>query len=457
MMDRLKKRMPAAGSLGNRALRAGGWNLTQALLGHVLRLGSNLVMTRLLMPDAFALVSFMFLIITAFNLMTDVGVRNSILQETDGGDATFLRTAWLWKMARGAVVAALVLVCALVFALTAQYWAPEGTIYADDRLPLLIAFAALVPLIEGAQSTNREFAERSITLGRVTVIDLVAQAISILAMIGFAQISATVWALMAGSLVSSVVKVIGTHTSLPGPRMGWEWDSAIAWRIWHFGKWLIGSSMLNFVAKSADKLILGALLNIVTFGLFTIAVVWITAGTRVIQLLIGRVAYPVINEIKRDRYDELGGMMARIQRLIDMLCLLGFAAAFLLGPFMVKLLYTETYHMSGQILGILSLSMLSLRFELLNRFLLSHGDSRSMMMISLQRAAFLIIFLPLSFNTFGLSAALIVVGLHPLVSVPYLLYRLRNLLDASAIRLSVIWTIGTLLISVVVAQTMVIS
>jgi O-antigen/teichoic acid export membrane protein len=119
---------------------------------------------------------------------------------------------------------------------------------------------------------------------------------------------------MAGALVAPLVTTIGSHIALPGPRMRWQIDVEIAWRIWHFGKWLIGSSIFTFVGRNADKLIFGALLNITTMGLLTIAYTWIMAGQLVIQQLLTKVAYPVLSEVKRDSAQDLGRSLGRIHR-----------------------------------------------------------------------------------------------------------------------------------------------
>lgn len=446
MLGRLKKRLPGAGSLGARALRAGGWNMFQMLALNVLKLGSNLIMTRLLLPDAFALLSFVFIVITALTLATDIGVEQSIIREDDGESADFLRTAWVFKIARGGAIALLILCIALGLDLSASMWAAVGTVYADPRLPGLLACGATVPLLIGLQSTNRQLAERGINLKPWALLELSAQALSIVFMVLFAQISATVWALMAGSLTAFLVKAVGSHMVFPGPAMRWSFDTTIAWRIWHFGKWLIGSSVFTFVGRNADKLIFGALLQITTMGLLTVAYVWISAGQTVIQRMLRQVAYPVLSEIRRDRAQDLGRLLGRIQRLIDVLCIGGFVAVALLGPFLIQTLYTETYHPAGHFMALLGASFLCLRFELLNDLLLTLGDSRGMMWLWVQRAVFLVACLPVAYNTFGLTVALTFAALHSLVSVPFVLLRLRGHLDRRTEVENILWLVAILVI-----------
>lgn len=425
----------------------------QLLAQNLLRFGSNLIMTRLLVPDAFALLSLVFVIITAVNLSMDFGIHQSILREKDGDTDSFLRTAWVMKVIRGVFLALLLLCMAGVTGATAPHWTPAGSVYADPSLPGLIALGALVPLLSGFDSTNWELSERRICYKPLALIEITAQITSILSMLLFAQISPTVWALMGGALVAFLVKMIGSHAILPGPDMRWLWQSEQAWRIWHFGKWLIFSSLFTFVGRNADKLIFGALLGITSMGLLAIAYVWIAAAQTVIQQLLSKVAQPVLNEVRRERADQLGQNLARAQWFVDILCVTACLSVVLLGPWLVSTLYTETYHMAGNFMALLGIALLCLRFELLGNLLMVVGDSKGMMWLWAQRAAFLALCLPLVYNLLGLAAALAFTALHSLVTVPFVLYRLRHVIDARVQRDSLFWLVFILALGVIVVRS----
>jgi hypothetical protein len=138
-------------------------------------------------------------------------------------------------------------------------------------------------------------------------------------------------------------------------------------------------------------------------------------------------------------------LLRGVQRWIDALCFTGFAVGALLGPGFVKLLYTETYHVAGYFVSLLSLSFLCLRFEVLNNLLLTLGDGRGMMWLWMQRAAVLILFLPLCYNVFGLSVALVFTAIHPIAVVPFLFFRLRHIMDRRAQLLHLAW-VGIVLV-----------
>ena len=53
----LKDRIPRRGTLGRKAMNAAMWSLVQIVAANMLRLMSNLIMTRILAPDAFGLMA----------------------------------------------------------------------------------------------------------------------------------------------------------------------------------------------------------------------------------------------------------------------------------------------------------------------------------------------------------------------------------------------------------------
>ena len=176
---KLKGLMPGQKSLGSRVLQAGGWSIVQIVSMNILRLASNLILTRYLAPEAFGVMAMIGTLLAAFNLFTDIGLSQSITRDKDGEDDHFLRVAWTIKLCRGAAIAGCVLLAALGLWAIAPSFAPPGTIYADPRLPLLVAISALTPLIIGAESTSKELALRRLQNWRFTIIGILAQVLSL--------------------------------------------------------------------------------------------------------------------------------------------------------------------------------------------------------------------------------------------------------------------------------------
>jgi O-antigen/teichoic acid export membrane protein len=85
---------PKNGSLKQRILRAGSWTLAGQVLSQVIRLGSNLVMTRLLAPEMFGVMSIAITVGMILGMLSDLGLNQNIVQSKRGEEPAFLDTAW---------------------------------------------------------------------------------------------------------------------------------------------------------------------------------------------------------------------------------------------------------------------------------------------------------------------------------------------------------------------------
>ena len=439
--------LPHRDTLAGRLLKAGSWSMGQVMISHALRLGSNLIMTRLLLPEAFGLMAMVGTVLTGFALMTDIGIHRSIMREPDGDQDYFLRAAWTVKIGRGVLIAIATLVAAIAMWWLAPAFAAPGTVYADPRLPFLIGLSALVPLMQGLESTTRELSLRRIHMQYSAMLDVGSQVAVIMAMVAFASITPTVWALMAGTLIGPAVRVCATHMLFPGPRMKMVRDPEISSRLWHYGKWLIGSSTFTFVAQNADKFILGAVLNASVFGFYVIAQVWVGAGKMLISRLGDQIGFPAFSEMIRIRPKDVPRLFRRFQTVIDIVCIVCFFALSFGGQALIDLLYTDTYRTAGTYIIILSLGFLALRFNTFGGLVMGLGNSRSTMIISAIRAVTLCITLPLAYEAFEMRGALMAVALNPLVSAPYTLFLVTPVLGAHQVRWDWLWLIGTLAIA----------
>ena len=73
-------------SLKQRALSAGGWSAAGFALGQGMRVVSTLVMTRLLAPEMFGVMSIAIMVNVIASLLTDLGIKQNIVQSRRGED-----------------------------------------------------------------------------------------------------------------------------------------------------------------------------------------------------------------------------------------------------------------------------------------------------------------------------------------------------------------------------------
>src|SRR6185295_14728234 len=162
--------------LRQRAFSAGRWSLFGMVASQGVRLATTLVMTRLLAPSMFGVMAIVVMVYVIAGLLTDLGIRQNIVQRHGGGDPAFLDTAWTVQILRGIVIWMMALLVAAGFWVAGHlgYLRPD-TVYGTPILPVVLAVSTLAVVISGFQSTKGAIAERQLDQRRLIRIDLASQ------------------------------------------------------------------------------------------------------------------------------------------------------------------------------------------------------------------------------------------------------------------------------------------
>ena len=403
--------MASGAASGNRSLKwrvvgAGGWTAGGFALSAALRLGGNLVITRLLMPDMFGVMAISGVVMTALALFSDVGLLPNIIQNSRGNDPAFLNTAWVIQILRGITLWFIALAISAGIGLADHLGIfPTETVYADSRLPYVLAVSSFVAVISGFQSTKLLEARRNLTLGKNVLTNLAAQVVGLICMLLWAWLDRSIWALVSNGIFAAVTRVILSHACLEGNRNRWQWEAAAFWEILHFGKWIFLSSVLGFLAINGDRLLLGSFVSPTTLGIYAIAYFMVSSADDFVSKIID-LSYPALSEIKRDRPAAFNSTYRRFHALVAVAAYLCCGALMASGPTLIGILYDQRYRAAGWMLQILALSLISLPLRLATMTFLVFGAPRMYSHIAGVRVVALFILVPLGFYSFGLLGAL---------------------------------------------------
>ena len=87
--------------LAMKALRGGALTILGFGGSQALRFASNLILTRILFPEAFGLMALVYVFMQGLNNFSDVGITPAIMRSQRGDDPEFLNTAWTMQIIRG--------------------------------------------------------------------------------------------------------------------------------------------------------------------------------------------------------------------------------------------------------------------------------------------------------------------------------------------------------------------
>lgn len=407
------RNLASGGSLTARALRSsmltiGGYGFAQ-----VVRLLSNLVLTRVLFPEAFGLMGLVTVVLTGLIMFSDFGIGAAIAQSRRGDDPDFLDTAWTLNLIRGVLLFAIG--CALAW--------PISAIYDKPVLDGMIALASTQFLIAALMPTRRETANRHLMLGRVTLLEMVAQVISLSLMVGLAISLRSVWALIWGSLFGMMVQVALMSLFLPGQRNRIRWEMTAVHQLLHFGKWIILSTICGFLLSQGDKLILGKFLPLDEFGVYNIGFFLGSFPMLLGMVVITRVLIPIYRDRppaeSRENFLKLRKMRVMVTGgLLAMLATIAFS-----GVWLVDLLYDSRYRDAGAIVVLIACMQIPVIIGLTyDQAALAAGDSRRFLVVSATKATLVITGIFLGVQAGGLPGAIIGQGLGILAAYPALVW-----------------------------------
>ncbi|MEC8042461.1 MAG: oligosaccharide flippase family protein, partial [Pseudomonadota bacterium] len=235
MIDRMRTLAFGSG-LMTRAFRSSAINAGGYAGFQFLRLLSNLVLTRILFPEAFGIMALISVVMVGLSMFSDVGTSPAIMRSPRGDEEEFLNTAWTIQIIRG--ICLWLAACALAY--------PVALIYGEPMLMQLLPVAALSLLIAGFNPTKLESANRHMQAGRVTLIELAVQVTGLIIAITAAWALQSVWALVISGLAAALTHLALLNRFLPGPRNRLRWEKEAAHELIHFGKWVFLSTICGF-------------------------------------------------------------------------------------------------------------------------------------------------------------------------------------------------------------------
>ena len=216
-------------------------------------------------------------------------------------------------------------------------------------------------------------------------------------MIAWAYALPSVWAIVAGGLIGSLLRTLLSHAIIPGPRMTWEWQSRHVKEIVHFGKWINLSSFATFVGSQSDILIMGLLLTTPMLGIYYIAKTISDAIEFLLERLNSTMTLPVFGEIIRTNPENLKDRYYRFRLPIELVAAGAAGFLFAAGELIINSLYDQRYSEAGLMLKILSFGLLIYPFQLIRSAFTAVGRANVVAWLSVLQAASLIVCLSLGY------------------------------------------------------------
>lgn len=392
-------------SLRAMVIRGSVWTLGAHAGVVVIRMARSLVMTRLLFPEIYGLMTLVWAVLTGLQMFADTGIQTTIIRDPRGDEPDFLNTAYTASVFRGLLL--WIACCAIAY--------PFANFYHQAALRQLLPATGLTALILGFTATAAFTVRRHMDFRRPAIIEIATELVTFAVLVVWAYLSPTVWALVGGAVLGQLFAVVASHVYLPGIRNRFRWDRSALDTFVGFGKWIYLSSMVFFLSTQGDRFMLGRYVDLKHLGLYGTATVLSGAVATVVYKINSDVLFPAYSRVVHEGVARLRQVMLRSRAAMDFALLVPITLLAVLGHRIVELLYDPRYHEAGWMLQILCVRLLIIAtISNSESCLVALGHSKYSFLQNICRAVAILVGIPLGWSLRGLPGVIWAVALAEL-------------------------------------------
>ncbi|GAB4425895.1 MAG: lipopolysaccharide biosynthesis protein [Chloroflexi bacterium OHK40] len=284
------------------ATRGVRWSALSQFVRQALLITTTLLLSRLVGPAGFGLIS-MALTVTGFlELFRDPGTGAAVVQRRELSPALLSTIFWI-NLGAGLACAAVVIVGAPLAA--AFYREPALT-------PVLRALAPGF-VLGGLGVVPQALLQRAVAFRALAGVELASSLAGAGVAVALALAGAGVWSLVAQSLVTTALA-----TPLAWLASRWRpalvFDRGAAAAVSGFSTGLVGFNLVNYFARNADYLLIGRFLGPTSLGLYTLAYRLMFYPIQTLGQVGARVLFPVFSQV--DDAARFGQIFLRLSALL---------------------------------------------------------------------------------------------------------------------------------------------
>jgi O-antigen/teichoic acid export membrane protein len=328
-----------------RALLGGAWVSLGFGVQKIVQLASNLILTRLLFPDAFGLMSLANVLLIGLAMFSDIGIKPAIVQHKDGDTTAFLNTAWTLQIVRG--FGLWFVACALAY--------PASLLYGEPVLFPLICVLGATAAINGFSTTALAVKEKRIDFAALTIVQTVGSVSTLCVTAAFAWWLRSVWALAYGAILGALINLVIGYIMAPSHPHRLELDRDALSSMMRFGRWILLGTLATYLGGNGLRAVQGALVPITAFGVLSIAqtIAWMP-GEFVSQIA-GAVGFASMAEVNT-KGGNLFAALRKVRAVSLGLAIPAFILLALASHQIMAILYDSRYSDAGGYVGVLALS-----------------------------------------------------------------------------------------------------
>ena len=405
-------------SFRTRILNAGLWTAGGFAAQKAFQLVSNLILTRLLFPEAFGLMALANVVMIALGMFSDIGIKPAIVQSPRGEEEDFLNTAWTLQVIRGF----------LMWGGACLFAYPASLAYGHAILFPLISVIGCTAAINGFSSISQATAERRLNVQRLTLIQLAGQVITLTITALLVWQFRSVWALAGGGIAGVCTATLLSHICLPRHCHRLMLEPTAAHALVRFGRWIFFSTALTFTAGHGLRMLQGLLLTPSQLGVLSIAQTIAAIPNDLAVQVVMIAAFPALCEARKDSHERMVEVLRNLHGKILAFATAAFAGIALVAIPFINLLYDPRYAEAGPQVVLLALGSSIATIALLyQNAVIAIGDTRRHAAFMVMTTSLRIAGMLIGFKLYGMTGLLLGIAAGSFGGYLYVVYHARRL------------------------------
>jgi lipopolysaccharide exporter len=381
------------------------------------KFGSSLILTRILLPDAYGIITILLSVSFTLALLSDVGTYTSIVRAPNGDSPAYLNTAWTIRFVRSALNA------------TIMFFATPAIVhlFGTPTLTAPLRVFSLWFLIDALESNSVPIAARKKNTRVVVYSDFIATVVSTAFTVIYCYFSRTFWGMVYGLLLNRALFVSFSYLFYTEFRPRFGFDRSAARDIFQFTRFVMPSSVLTLVLSQFDKAVFLRFFDLRLLGIYGVASN--IAGQ--VESLIARTSEMVVYPRSAHSFRSDPSTFAEKYYTdnIRVFAVTGAIAAAVGGAaqLIISFLYDPRYALAGVVLQTVMIraALLSLSSPA-ETMLIAAGESHVILVSNVYRAVSIVLGSIAGFYAFGFIGFIYGMALSGLPPVIYLLVRQRK-------------------------------
>lgn len=263
---------------------------TGVVAGRAMRLLRTVILARILSPSDFGLMAIVALASAALEALTQVGVKQSVIQNTRGAQKAYLNAAFWMQAVRG-----------LGIFLVAMLLAPIiSSFFERPELLWLVRVAFIAIIFMGFVSPGAYVLHREYRFGRVVLLEQGSAFLGVLVTVVAAFLIRNVWALVAGFVAEAALLCVFSYILAPFlPSVGIDRDCLR--ELLKFARGMFGLPVLAMLSFQMDVMMLGKLVSNELLGIYSLALTLVNIPMDFVSRGIGPVLLPMFADRQEDK------------------------------------------------------------------------------------------------------------------------------------------------------------